>query len=179
MWTTGLFLLCWDTTESTIKVRRQRLHPSFSPSPYNSSARQFSSLCPLNQERKHPMIFFSKVFWNTRMDQFKYIISADWDSCGAPKFATWGPFYLKDKVCTGKQLCFKVSTSESFHSSVAPTRALQTGAAEEAAETFLHGLLCPAHRPAPVLELMLHWGEDVAATPLLTKNYFLLSNTIP
>lgn len=113
------------------------------------------------------------------MDQFKYIIGADWDSCGAPKFATWGPFYLKDKVCTGEQLCFKVSTSESFHSSVAPTRALQTGAAEEGAETFLHGLLCPAHRPAPVLELKLHWGEEVAATPLLTKNYFLVSNTIP
>lgn len=91
------------------------------------------------------------------MGQFKYIISVDQDSCGAPNFAVCRPFYLKDKVCLGEQFCFQVSTMESFHNLVALTRALKTGAADEAVETFLHGLLRTAHRPAPVLGLVLHW----------------------
>lgn len=181
MWTAVYFLLGWGATESTTKIRKLWFHPSFSHLPYNSEASPFSCSRLPTWDRKYSMIFFSQSALKHKGGSIQIHYWRRLRCLWWCKVCSVLAFPLKGQsLCTGEQHCFQVSiTEESFYDLVAPTRALQTGTPEEAAEAFLHGLLCPGLQPTPVPWARSPPRDVAAAISLPTDHYFSLNNAMP
>lgn len=165
MWTAVYFLLGWDATESSTKMRRFKFHPSFSHLPYNSAASLLSCSCLPTWDRKYHVISLQSALkhkdGSIQMHYWHRLRSL---LC-SKVWVCW-PFHLKDRVSVRENnIGFKFPSWKSlFTIWLHPLEPCRQAHQRKLQKPSSMGC-CPALRPAPVIGLTLHQERGCGCNP--------------